>query len=594
MQKIKWIFFAYLGVVALIAGAILASVAMTVGRDPQTLYAIYYSSIRSLDPAIIGDVEGSRLAGNVFETLYGYDYLTKPYKQIPQLAAEMPQISEDGLTWTIKLKKGIHYYDPTRKVYPDGKGDEITAADFFYAWKRIADFNMASQNYSHMLEGRIVGLDAWWEYTKNTPKEKIDWDKPVEGLQSPDPYTIVIKLNKPDPQLRYNLGHMPTSPVSRKAVKVLGDDFKFTAIGTGPYVIAEYLPEQRVVLERNPIYRGHPEANPGDVVPPEKRIPQIARVQYDYFEEDLPAWALFQQGMVDVSGIPRDAFGGAMNMGTGNITPELQAKGVVLQKEQDATIWFLGFNMEDPVVGKNKPLRQAMSMAFDRKRFIDLILNGRGVPLDRMIPEGFPTYDPNRKNPWGQYNLGTAKAKMREAEQLRGGPIPPITLLMTGGDTTSRQFAELVQQMMETIGVTIKVEYTTWARFQERIDAKQAQFYSLGWNPDYPDEQTFLQLLYSKNESPGPNSANYKNPEYDKLYERAIVMNPSPERDELYRQMETIALDDVPWILYMKRVVYALRYQWVDNIVEHEYVPSRIPYYTMDVAMRQRMQKKIK
>jgi ABC-type transport system substrate-binding protein len=250
--------------------------------------------------------------------------------------------------------------------------------------------------------------------------------------------------------------------------------------------------------------------------------------------------------------------------------------------------------MQDPVVGRNKPLRQAMSMAFDRKRFIELMLNGRGEPLSHIIPEGFPNYQPDLETPWSHFNMDRARQKLKEAEQIQGGPIPTITLLLPGSDTWYRQYGELIQRMMADLGVTIKIEYSTWARFQEMVDAKQAQFYSLGWQPDYPDEQTFLQLLYGKNEAPGPNSANYKNPEYDRLYERAIVMNPSPERDQLYRAMEKMAIDDVPWILTMSRTVYRLQYDWVDHVVQNTYIHSRIPYYTLDKALRQRQLKELR
>jgi oligopeptide transport system substrate-binding protein len=604
MQKVKWLFFGYLAVTALLIVAFAGSVALSSSssaadpnRDPDTLYTIYASNVRWLDPAVISDTTSADVADQVFENLYNYDIEKRPYEIIPELAAALPEVSPDGLTVTIRLKKGIRYVDPEGEIkgwekipsHPEATmGPEITVDDFFYAWKRVANFHQASQNYSHMIEGRIKGLDEWFEYTRNVAKSAVDWDRPVEGLEKIDAHTMRLHLKRPDPQLRYNLAHLPMAPVSRQAVEQLGDAFQFHAIGTGPYMMTEYKAEQRIVYAANPIYRGHPTANVGDVLPPEKRLPRTKRVQMDYVEEDLPAWAMFRNKKLDLSGIPKDSFAVAIDMRTRELSDEMKRDGVNLRKSDRPVVFFYGFNMTDAVVGRNKPLRQAMSMAFDRQRFIDLILNGRGIAMKGITPPGFPTYDENRKNPYAEYDLDAAREKMKEAIKVHGGPIPDITLLMAGSDTVSRQMGELLQQMMRQIGIRLKVDYVTWARFQEMVDARQAQFFSLGWQADYPDEQTFFQLLYSKNRAPGPNAANYSNPKFDELYEKTLTMNPGPERDKLYRQMEDIALEDCPWILNFSPIVFTLYYDWVKPAPPNTYTHGRQAYTELDVELRQR------
>lgn len=588
MRKVKWIFFAYLALVTLVICGIAVSFAVVPKRNPNTLYVAYAANIKTLDPGNIADVPGAGVAGQVFECLYNYEYQTRPYKLMCELATEMPKISPDGLVWTIPVRKGVHYYDPEKKVWPDGIGPEVKAQDFVFAWKRMSDFHQASQNYSAIFESRIEGLDDWRTYTQKTPAADIDWDRPVSGWQTPDDHTIVIRLTQPTPQLIYNLAHLPTAPMSREAVKYWGSNTKHHPIGTGPYVIAEHLPEQRIVFEANPIYRGGSDVDPGADLPPDKKLPHIKRVQMDYFDENLPAWALFQQGLLDVAGIPKDVFGQAISVQTGALTPEMQKKGIVLRKDPDPDIWFYGFNMKDPVVGKNKPLRQAMSMALNRKEYIDLFLNGRGTPAIGPIPPGFETFDPDQVNPYTQFNLEGARKKLKEAEAIQGGPIPRIKLLMPGTDTTFRQMGEYMQKTMAQIGIGLDVDYTTWARFQEMVDNKQAQFYALGWQADYPDEQTFLQLFWSKNASPGPNSANYSNPEYDKLYERAIVLPDGPERRDLYRKMEAMAIEDTPWLMTFYSVAYSLRYDWVGNLSDNTYAHGNRKYITLDVADRSR------
>ena len=118
------------------------------------------------------------------------------------------------------------------------------------------------------------------------------------------------------------------------------------------------------------------------------------------------------------------------------------------------------------------------------------------------------------------------------------------------------------------------------------IDNKQAQFFTLGWQADYPDEQTFLQLFWSKNASPGPNGSNYKNPQFDSLYERAMVMNPGPARDELYRQMQKIVNEDMPWMYDFYHVSYMLYYDWVKNLNDNEYGHGMRKFVELDEQAR--------
>ncbi len=119
---------------------------------------------------------------------------------------------------------------------------------------------------------------------------------------------------------------------------------------------------------------------------------------------------------------------------------------------------------------------------------------------------------------------------------------------------------------MSQIGLKVNFKLTTFARFLEMVDDKQIQLFDLGWISDYPDEQTFLQLYYSKNAGRGGvNQVNYTNPEFDKLYEQAVVMEPSPQRQALYRKLQDIIDEDCPCIYKFYPLVYALKYNWVSD-----------------------------
>ncbi len=389
----------------------------------------------------------------------------------------------------------------------------------------------------------------------------------------------------------YHLAQETTGVVSREAVKKWGDKYRHHPVGTGPYALAENLLEQRLVMAANPIYRGRPDMDGTTPLAADdpNRMPHIKRMQYDYFVEDLPVWLLFNQGLLDIAGIPKDSFHQAIGSNTGDLTPEMTAKGVRLIKLPEATTEFLGINMQDPILGKNKPLRQAMSMAFDRASYIRNFANGRGMAALGPIPPGFPTFDPNLVNPCTQYNLSRARELMREAVKINGGPIPPLTLLMRDSDTLSRQMAEYFAAQMRPIGVTLVPEYHDWARWQEMVDNRQTQVFDAGWEADYPDEQNFYQLFYSKNApNGGVNQTVYDNPAFDALYEKASVLPDTPERRKLYMQMEQIVMDDCTWLLEYYPVLYRLHYDWVKGYKEMNYGYGDRQYAALDGALRQK------
>ena len=591
VRKVKWSFFAYLLAIGIIVAGIAASFAISSPRDPNTLYSAYYENLKTMDPAICNDVDGTALICNVYECLYGYRYAKKPYELYPQLAAEFPEITPDGLTYTMRLRKGVHFFDPLRKAFAGGLGPEMTADDLIYSIKRVANFHLASPNYSTLFQEKVVGLDEFNAYTEKVPADKVDFDRPVEGLQILDRYTVRIKLTKPCPQFKYMLSHSGSAIVSRRACEVLGDDgMAHHPVGTGPFVLAEHLAEQRIVFVANPAYRGRPDVDGDAKLSAAERLPKIKRMQYDYFKELIPAWHLFRQGLFDLAIIPKESFSNAIDPATQEIRPELKAAGMKLAKVPEASMYFYGFNMDDPVVGKNKPLRQAMALAHDRATFIRIYRNGRGIALRSMIPPGFQTYDPGLDNPYAQFNPELARKKLAEAERIHGGKIPQLRLLAQAADATTRQMTEyFVSEMQQVLGLTLKTEYVTYARYQELLDGRQTQVFSAGWAADYPDEQTYLALFYSKFAPVGGvNSAAYVNPAYDQLYDKAAVMNESPQRLELYRRMIDIVNVDCPWILDYCPLRYDLQYDWLTDHVWMDYGGGYRQFLELDIAKRQK------
>jgi ABC-type transport system substrate-binding protein len=590
MRKVKWMFFGYIAFVVAMVAAIGFALNRSPARDPQTYYAAYSGAIKSLDPAEMEDELSGGILSYVFEALYNYKYKVLPYELYPELASAMPTVSPDGCTMTIPIRHGIHYYDPEKTLWPDGQGPEITAQDFVYSFKRVCDFHTQGSNYSFCFQDRVVGVNDFYAYTQTVAPDKVDYDRPIEGIKvdPQDKYTLILKFPTPYPQMIYNLVNAQCSPVSRQLVKYWKEEFRKHPVGTGPYALTEHLREQRITFAANPFYRGRSDIDGYTKVSDADRLPKIKRVQLDYFQEDLPVWLLFNEGLFDVNGIPKDAFKDAIG-DNGGLTPEMIKNGVILQKHTDPTTEYIGFNMADPVVGKNKPLRQAMSLAFDRKTFIDKFSNGRGMPAIGIIPPGFPTFDEHRINPYTQFDLQAARKLMLEAVQVNGGPIPTLKILFSDPNTLNRQMAAFYVDAMAQIGVTLEPEYRDFARYLQMIDGRQFQIFNGGWQADYPDEQDFLQLFYGPSAAQGGlNTIAYRNPEFDKLYEKSITMQDTPQRRALYMQMQKILEDDCPWLLTDYPIDFTLLYNWIGNRFTMDYGHGFMEYETLDSSERAR------
>ena len=243
------------------------------------------SKIRSMDPGDIGDVTSSIITSNMYETLYQYHYLKRPYELMPSLAQAMPEISDDGLVYTIKIRPDVFFVDD--KCFPGGVGRKVTAEDFIYAWKRIANIKYLSKNW-WIFDGRIVGLDDFREYTKSLETEaEVDYSRTVAGLTALDNLTLQIKLTKPWPQILFLLAHLPTAPMAKEAVDYYKDKIINVAIGTGPFMLDSWQRGSRIILSRNPKFRkeyypveGEPEdAEKGFLDNAGKQIPFLDRVE---------------------------------------------------------------------------------------------------------------------------------------------------------------------------------------------------------------------------------------------------------------------------------------------------------------------------
>jgi ABC-type transport system substrate-binding protein len=503
----------------------------------------------------------------------------------------MPEVSEHGLTLTIKIKREVYFAD--NPCFEDGKGRELRASDFIFAWKRIANIKYLSKNW-WMFDNRIVGLDEFREYTKECEsRADVDYSRSVEGLQSPDEHTLVIKLKRPWPQMTYILAFQPTAPIANEAVDRYSRDIVSHPVGTGPYKLKLWHRGSYIDMVRNPNFRGELYPSSGEPADLEagllddagQELPMVDRIIWTLIEEDQPRWLQFLRGKIDVSGIPKDNFGQAIDPSM-KMTPEMKRRKIHLKTFRDPSTFWIGFNMEDPVLGKNKPLRAAMSHSIDRERYIDLFWNGRDEVAYGFIPPVMKSYNSQIREFARNYDPTRAKQLVSEARKIHGGKLPTLTLSMGSTDTLARQMSQFYQQGFQKVGLDIEVEYLDWPTFLSKVHTKSVQMFTLGWVADYPDAESFLQLFYSKNVSPGTNNFNYSSAEFDKIYEQIAIMSDGPERTELYRKAELLIIKDCPAAFINHPVAYVLHHDWVENYKPHVFQYGLTKYRRIDTEKR--------
>ena len=562
--------------------------------------------LRGFDPVKAGDTASAAAIAKVYEGLLQYAYLDRPYRVEPLLAAAMPEVSPDGLTYTFTLREGIYFQDDPCFKKTDGQGRELVAEDFVYSIKRVADVKTESTGF-WAFNDRIVGLNEFRE--RSTRADVTDYDVSVEGLQALDRYTLKITLTRPYPQLLWVLTMHYGFAVPREAVeyyqKELGHpEFVNHPVGTGPFVLKEWKRNYRIEFVRNPKWRetGRVETYPTTGEPIDhqlgllemagQQVPFLDRIVQFVVGDASTTWLMFLTGQFGISGIARDNWEVATTENMG-LSEDLKVRGIKMYNSEELSVFYVGFNMDDPILGNNKKLRQAMSCALNTPEWVKFH-HDRVVRPVGPIPPGVAGYK-DMESPFA-FNLEKAKQLLAEAG-YPGGVNPEtgsaLTFEMSIGNAQTpemRQSAELFNSHMDKIGIKIKPDYSNWPTFLDKLDRRQVQLYRLGWIADYPDAENFLQLFYGPNSSPGPNHSNYSNPEFDVLYEKVRVMQDSPMRTKLYEDMAELIIEDCPWIFLHTQLSTVLTHDFIGNYKPHDFPYGMVKYRTIDQAKREHQQ----
>ncbi len=589
---------------------------------------------RTLDPAEAYNVTAHEVTGLVYDTLLEYHYLKRPYTLIPGLAKAVPEaeaLGDGRVRYRFEIREGIGFGpDPCFGDDWAGASPRIAvASDFAFQLMRLADPALKVQVRDPF--SRIEGFEAFHDalvaaraadpaFADQPPLAQYQAAGGIRGVRVDGDHALEVTLSEPYPQILYWFAMEFTTPVAHEAVAYYDGEgqrerYADHLVGTGPYQVIEYDKRSRIVLERNPNWYGieQPDA-PGAHYPTEgapgdaeaglldaayvgRPLPFIDRIEMRLDKESIPVFNKFLQGYYDAAGIIKESFDQVVQNDT--LSPEMAARGITLRKALSPGLFYLAFNMEDSVVGakggeRARKLRQAMSLAVDAERWIQIFLNGRGIPAQSPIPPVISGSPEGYENPYRRVDLARARLLLAEAGYADG--IDPATgkpLRLTfdtyevgsGGALDREYFIDEWRKL----GVDVDLQVTTYNEFQAKVERLAYQVYLWGWSADYPDPENFLFLLtcdMRRSTNGGPNSSNFCDPEYDRLFDKMEILAAGEERDAVIRKMVAIVENERPWIELYNGVGYSLAHDWLRNVKPFGMSYPMSKYMDVDARVR--------
>ncbi len=545
---------------------------------------------KSLDPAGQFDSASAQIVANVYDTLLEYDYLKRPYQLVPGLLERMPEKQEDGVTYLFTLRRGVRFIDD--EAFTNGVGREVGVDDVIYSIKRFADANINVKSYI-LMQGVIAGLDEFRQKTR-TLGRAIDYDAhDVEGLRRLDEYRMLVQFTGENPLALYPLAASPMSIVAREAVEFYGDAIAQHPVGTGPFLLRTNDRRGTMVLAKNPNYHGrYPrQGESGDadrrlLVDAGKQLPLIDEVHLPLIEESQPAMLRFRKGELDLHTVDRDNFIKMVHRDEGGRfhLKSPYSEQFLMFAEEALTCEYIAFNMNDPLVGQNRALRQAIAYALDVDAFIEVMLNGRAERLATIVPHPIAGSERDIAIEYYTYDPAKAKAKLAEAGFPEGVGLPPIQFDFRSTAKEARQGFEYVRHELAMVGIKAVARFHTFSAYLQRIESGNFQVGNSGWFADYPDAENFYQLLYGKNRPPGPNMGAFSHPEYDRLYEETRFMPNGPERFALFERMAMIVRDEAPVVLRFNRLDFGIYQKRLRNVTGHMMNDAPYKFFNLDLG----------
>ena len=490
------------------------------------------AGILTLDPIYAKDLPHIWACNQLFNSLVAFD---DKMNLVPMVAKSW-DISEDGKTYTFHLRNDVQFHEDTcfyvqsalRLAQGPSRNEEakvvepvetptryVTAQDFVYSFNRVVDKSLSSP--------------GMWIFSS------VKQEEDQYAFTALDDTTFQIELSKPFPPFLGILSMTYASVVPHEAVEYYGDDFRSHPVGTGPFKFQYWKENVKLVFRKNPNYFECDEKG--------ERLPYIDAVSISFLIDKQVAFLEFIKGKFDfMSGI--DArYKDELLTYDGQLRKKYVNKIELITEPYLNTEYFSFFiDPNDPLgPDRARALRQAVNLCIDREKMLRYLRNGIGEPgTGGMIPVGLHGHSSTIG-----YGYDLKQAQRLVAENHLEGYLLQLSTVADYAD-----IGKFVQSQVEQIGLQCKMEVMPPATMRSMRANGSLPFFRSSWVADYPDAENYLSLFTTSNFSPsGPNYTHYTNPEYDKLYEKALLCNDVEQRARYYTEMDSLMMQDAPVVV---------------------------------------------
>ncbi|WP_166241998.1 ABC transporter substrate-binding protein [Paenibacillus turpanensis] len=450
----------------------------------------------SLDAHQISDYNSSRAAMDLYDQLVQFK---EESTEIEPDLAEKWDVSDDGLTYTFYLRKGVKFHD----------GTPVNAEAVKFSIDRQRDPKHPYHN---------TGTYAYAEFTFS----------PIETIEAVDETTVKMKLKEPFAPFLGNMAMHAASVVSPAAVEKYGADFTKNPVGTGPYKFVSWNPGVEIVLEKNESYF--------------KDAPKIDKLVFKPITEAQTRLAELEAGTIDV----------IVNIPPDDLEALRANKSLQVIEQAGMHVWWTAFNTQKAPFD-NVKVRQAVNYAINKEAIVDGILKGTGELANTPLPPTVWGHNPKVKN--YEYNAEKAKALLTEAGYPNGFEVTYWVPESGSGMQQPQAMAVAIQSDLQKIGVKVNIQTLEWGAYLDKVfapaDQNDMDMHQMSWIGDNGDPDNFLYILFSGAQWPtaGFNDSYYKNAAVDELLAKARTTKDKGERTKMYEEAQKLIMADAPWIV---------------------------------------------
>ena len=479
--------------------------------------------VESIDPALNSAVDGANYILFAFDNLLKMD---KDGKVVPGLA-EKYEVSDDQLTWTFHLRDGLKWSD----------GSALTADDFVYSWQRLVDPNVAAP-YAQTVLGMVEGYDDAIGRPDADGNTTVDPDPTKLKVEAPDEKTLIVHMAKPTPYFDKLAAFVSLSPVKKDVVEANPDGWSIdpkTYISTGPFKLTGWEPGSYLMFEKNENYWD------ADSI-------KLDGIKCLLMQDQNATFSAYESGdALMIKDVPTQEITTLKERSDFHIDPILGTYYLDLNTTLD--------EFKDPKV------REALSLALDRKYISETITSGTYTPASGFVSEGVTDWNGTAwqdnitdKSAYINIddhagNLAKAKELLKEAGYENGVGLPEM-VYSTNDASYHKKIAEYLQQAWGELGLKVQVNIVEWKSFTPQRRSGNYQIARDGWVMDYNDPSNILELALTGN---GNNNAKYSNPEFDALMSKAATEKDPQTRFGYLHQAEDFIMKDtamVPLLYY--------------------------------------------